>query len=64
MTETKSLIDVEDKKLREGVRNMCEWLGIPGSVANSYDLYEAVFREQEKARKQTNELNKILEKYD
>ncbi|WP_420642960.1 hypothetical protein [Candidatus Leptofilum sp.] len=62
MAETNSLINLEDKKLREGVRIMCEWLGIPGNATNLYDLYEAVFREQEKARKHTNELNEILEK--
>ena len=43
------LNDVPPNEVRTAISDMCAKLGIPGSVAGRYSLYEAVLAEREKA---------------
>lgn len=46
----KTLTDVSEEALIQGVREMCRTLGITGSLLGSYDLYHAVLLERRKAQ--------------
>lgn len=56
-TTMKDFALIPHARLKEAILEMAKKLGIPGSISGYYDLYEAIFKEQEKAK----ETKKIMD---
>jgi len=56
----KKFIKMDPNKLTDEVAEMCNRLGISGSIGGVYDLYEAVLREQEQAKERLKKQKEIM----
>ncbi|PKO06171.1 MAG: hypothetical protein CVU41_08665 [Chloroflexi bacterium HGW-Chloroflexi-3] len=57
----KKFISLPPEKIMEGVILMADHIGISGSISEVYDLYDAVFKEQQKAKHYVKEFNEAME---
>jgi hypothetical protein len=57
--EKRNIMDVTSDEVLEAMKEFCQKLNIPGSIAGSYDFYEVIYKEYVKGRNHQDEINRF-----